>query len=219
MNIAVKGSPERSAELNQVLSSVGLNFTRLESTKNIHSANYDVIFDLNFDDDQSGLEDYELLDGRSILILSSVKIQLDAFVPKHLHSSVAGINALQTFLSRPSVEYCVLSEEFDHDVFSKLGWTNINKVDSRVGLVSPRVVMMIINEAYYTLQEGTADRKDIDLGMKLGTAYPKGPFEWAEQIGIKDVFEVLDALYSDTRDERYKICSKLKTEYIQNKQK
>ncbi|HEY1044812.1 MAG TPA: 3-hydroxyacyl-CoA dehydrogenase family protein [Bacteroidia bacterium] len=219
MNIAVKGSPERSAELNQVLSSVGLNFTRLESTKNIHSANYDVIFDLNFDDDQSGLDDYNQLNGQTLLFLSSVKVQLDAIIPKHLFSRVAGINALQTFLLRPSIEYCILSEEFNQTVFSQLGWSNANKVDSRVGLVSPRVIMMIINEAYYTLQEGTADRNDIDLGMKLGTAYPKGPFEWAEQIGIKDVFEVLDALYSDTRDERYKICSRLKTEYIQNKQK
>lgn len=219
MNIAVKGSPERSAELNQVLSSVGLNFTRLESTKNIHSANYDVIFDLNFDDDQSSLVDYAQLNGQSVLLLSSVKIQLDACIPQHLFSKVAGINALQTFLSRPSIEFCTLSDEFDPSVFTNLGWTGANQVDSRVGLVSPRVVMMIINEAYFTLQEGTANRADIDLGMKLGTAYPKGPFEWAEQIGIKDVFEVLDALYSDTKDERYKICSKLKTEYIQNKQK
>jgi 3-hydroxybutyryl-CoA dehydrogenase len=75
---------------------------------------------------------------------------------------------------------------------------------------------MIINEAYYTVQEGTACRTDIDLGMKLGTAYPKGPFEWSEEIGIDHVYETLEALYQDTKDERYKICPLLKTEYLQS---
>ena len=72
----------------------------------------------------------------------------------------------------------------------------------------------LINEAYYTVQEGTASKKDIDLGMKLGTAYPKGPFEWSQEIGLDHVYETLDALYQDTKDERYKIASLLKTEYF-----
>jgi 3-hydroxybutyryl-CoA dehydrogenase len=55
--------------------------------------------------------------------------------------------------------------------------------------------------------------------MKLGTAYPHGPFEWAEMIGIKHVFEVLNALYLDTHDDRYKICSLLKTEYLNSQAK
>jgi len=87
-------------------------------------------------------------------------------------------------------------------------------VESRVGLVTPRVVFMIINEAYYTLQEGTASKEDIDAGMKLGTNYPYGPFEWAEKAGIQNVYETLHALYEDTREERYKICPLLKTAYL-----
>lgn len=75
---------------------------------------------------------------------------------------------------------------------------------------------MIINEAYFTVQEGTASKTDIDLGMKLGTAYPKGPFEWCEEIGIANVYETLAALYEDTGDERYKICPMLKTEYLKS---
>jgi 3-hydroxybutyryl-CoA dehydrogenase len=50
--------------------------------------------------------------------------------------------------------------------------------------------------------------------MKLGTAYPKGPFEWSQEIGLDHVYETLDALYQDTKDERYKIASLLKTEYL-----
>jgi 3-hydroxybutyryl-CoA dehydrogenase len=73
---------------------------------------------------------------------------------------------------------------------------------------------MIINEAYYTVQEGTATRADIDLAMKLGTNYPYGPFEWCERIGLEHVYHLLEAVYDDTKDERYKIAPLLKKEYL-----
>ena len=216
MNIAVKGSQERTIELDGILTSVGLSFTRLESTKNIHSSKFDLIFDLNFDDDASSLSDYALLDASSLLLLSTVKIQLESVLPKAMWAHTIGINALPSFLKRNALEYCALSNELTDQKLSILPWKTLNKVDSRVGMISARVVCMVINEAYFTLQEGTADRIDIDLGMKLGTAYPYGPFEWCDMIGIQHVYEVLNALYLDTHDDRYKICSLLKTEYLKN---
>jgi len=87
-------------------------------------------------------------------------------------------------------------------------------VEDRVGMVTPRVICMIINEAYYTTMEGTATKEDIDLAMKLGTNYPFGPFEWALNIGVENVFELLEALYEDTKDDRYRICPLLKKEYL-----
>jgi 3-hydroxybutyryl-CoA dehydrogenase len=98
-----------------------------------------------------------------------------------------------------------------------LGYLNIEVVGSRVGLITPRVICMIINEAYYTVQEGTANREDINQAMRLGTNYPKGPFEWCDAMGLQNVYEVLEAMYSDTKDERYKICSLLKQEYLLGK--
>jgi 3-hydroxybutyryl-CoA dehydrogenase len=216
MNIAVKGSQERTIELDGILTSVGLSFTRLESTKNIHSSKFDLIFDLNFDDDASSLSDYALLDASSLLLLSTVKIQLESVLPKAMWAHTIGINALPSFLKRNALEYCALSNELTDQKLSILPWKTLNKVDSRVGMISARVVCMVINEAYFTLQEGTANRIDIDLGMKLGTAYPYGPFEWCDMIGIQHVYEVLNALYLDTHDDRYKICSLLKTEYLKN---
>lgn len=218
MNIAVKGSQERIEELNEILSSAGLSYTRVESTKNIHNGNFDIVFDLNFDDDTSSLSDYSELKTETVLFLSSVKIQLEAILPINLRSQSLGINALPTFLKRQSLEYCSFNNSFEELILS-LGWKKAFKTESRVGLVAPRVVFMIINEAYYTLQEGTANRQDIDLGMKLGTAYPFGPFEWCEMIGVKNVYQTLSALYDDTHDERYKICSMLKTEYLNSQAK
>ena len=77
-----------------------------------------------------------------------------------------------------------------------------------------RIISMIINEAYYTVMEGTATKEDIDTGMKLGTNYPMGPFEWAGKWGIANIYELLEAMYLDSKDERYKICPLLKQEYL-----
>jgi 3-hydroxybutyryl-CoA dehydrogenase len=73
---------------------------------------------------------------------------------------------------------------------------------------------MIINEAYLTVQEGTATREDIDIAMKLGTNYPYGPFEWCEKIGVQNVLAILNAAYADTKDERYKPSALLKKESL-----
>ncbi len=216
MKIAAIGTPARLEELNSILSTVGLTYTRLESTKNIHSLGYDCVFDLNFDDSFNGVDDYLLLPQNTLLFLSGVKLQIQKDLPKKLWSQTIAINALNSFLKRSSLEYATLIDGFDDACIKQLGWTDAHRVDSRVGLTSPRIVCMIINEAYFTVQEGTANQEDIDKGMKLGTAYPYGPFEWCNMIGVKDVYEVLDALFKDTSDERYKICSKLKTQYFES---
>jgi 3-hydroxybutyryl-CoA dehydrogenase len=119
-------------------------------------------------------------------------------------------------LNRDLLEVSVRVEADSSELqrISELLQTDFVVVADRVGLVTPRVICMIINEAYYTVQEGTATKMDIDIAMKLGTNYPLGPFEWAKKIGIENVYHVLDAVYQDTKDERYKICPLLKKEYL-----
>ena len=92
--------------------------------------------------------------------------------------------------------------------------TDYRVVADRVGLVTPRVICQIINEACFTVQEGTATMADVDLGMKLGTNYPHGPFAWANAIGVERVYAVLEALWQDTHDERYKVCPLLKRQAL-----
>ncbi|MEJ0057302.1 MAG: 3-hydroxyacyl-CoA dehydrogenase family protein [Bacteroidota bacterium] len=87
--------------------------------------------------------------------------------------------------------------------------TKFAVVADQVGLVTPRVICMIINEAYYTLEEGTAIREDIDQAMRLGTNYPYGPFEWCDRIGKENVCRLLTAVFADTKDDRYKTCLEL----------
>ncbi len=128
--------------------------------------------------------------------------------------SFFGFCGLPTFVNRSVLEASVCAKKSKpqlENICSELV-TDFVCVEDRVGLVTPRVICMIINEAYYTLEEGTASRDDIDLAMKLGTNYPFGPFEWAKHIGIINVIELLDAVYRDTSDDRYNVCSLLRNE-------
>src|SRR5215210_6615846 len=66
--------------------------------------------------------------------------------------------------------------------------------------VALRVISCIVNEAFLTLQEGVATAEDIDRAMKLGANYPKGPFEWADEIGADRILETLEALRTTQGD-------------------
>lgn len=76
-----------------------------------------------------------------------------------------------------------------------------------VGLIVAPSVCMIINEAFFALQDGISSKQDIDIAMKLGTNYPFGPFEWGEKIGLKKVYSLLKAL--EQKEEKYKPCDSL----------
>ncbi len=153
------------------------------------------------------------------VLLNTCAISLVALAQSANHQlacTAFGFNGLPTMFNRQFLEVSVLRNT-DAAALKKICQelkTDYLLVDDRVGLVTPRVVCMIINEAYYTVQEGTASREDIDLAMKLGTNYPFGPFEWCEKIGLKNVYELLQAIYEDTKDERYKISALMRKEYL-----
>jgi 3-hydroxybutyryl-CoA dehydrogenase len=152
------------------------------------------------------------------LLIEASYLQLAAL--RHQYPDLAnplfGFCGLPGLLNRSLLEVS-LEQESDRPqldaLMQNLG-TDYAVVGDRVGMATPRIIAMIINEAYYTLQEGTASRADIDTSMKLGTNYPMGPFEWAQRWGVGRVYQLLHHVYEDTRDERYRICPLLKTEYL-----
>jgi len=72
------------------------------------------------------------------------------------------------------------------------------------GLVVMRTVAMIANEAFEAVLQGVAERSAIDKAMQFGVNYPRGPIEWAEQIGLPTVLSVLDSIHDLTGDPRYR---------------
>jgi 3-hydroxybutyryl-CoA dehydrogenase len=77
------------------------------------------------------------------------------------------------------------------------------------GMISARILAAIINEAWYTWEEGVSSKEDIDIAMKLGTNYPKGPFEWGDHIGLDRVLRLLERM--SLTDTRYAPAESLKT--------
>lgn len=75
------------------------------------------------------------------------------------------------------------------------------------GMIGPRVVAMIINEAYFALAENISTKEEIDIAMKSGTNYPYGPFEWCEKIGIEKIKNLLHHLRLENT--RYEIAPAL----------
>jgi 3-hydroxybutyryl-CoA dehydrogenase len=72
------------------------------------------------------------------------------------------------------------------------------------GLALGRIVCQVINESAFALGEGVGSAQDIDTGMVLGLNYPRGPLAWADEIGLDHVLTVLEALYEEYREERYR---------------
>jgi 3-hydroxybutyryl-CoA dehydrogenase len=87
--------------------------------------------------------------------------------------------------------------------FAALG-KHVAWVEDAPGLVLGRIVCQVINESAFALGEGVGGARDIDLGMVLGLSHPRGPFEWADSIGLDHVLTVLESLCEEYSEERYR---------------
>ena len=101
------------------------------------------------------------------------------------------------------------SAEAAQRFFATLGKHTI-WVGDAPGLVLGRIVCQVINEAAFALGEGVGSAEDIDAGMVHGLAYPRGILAWADAIGLDHVLTVLDGLYDEQREERYRAAPVLR---------
>ena len=90
-----------------------------------------------------------------------------------------------------------------------LGKTPV-QVNEAAGFVVNRILVPMINEGIFVYSEGVADIQGIDTAMKLGCNHPMGPLELGDYIGLDIVLAIMDVLYSETGDSKYRACPLLR---------
>ena len=150
--------------------------------------NTDAYIDLLFENEETRIKQLASVQ-TEIIVVNSV-------IVTGLPENFIRINGWPTFLKRSLIEASCKNEDMKtkvEKIFSsftkKIEWT-----PDIPGFLTTRVIAMIINEAYFALDEKVSTKEEIDLAMKLGTNYPYGPFEWSEIIGLKNIYSLLSEL-------------------------
>ena len=95
------------------------------------------------------------------------------------------------------------------DISVQLGKTPV-QVNEAAGFVVNRILVPMINEGICVYEAGVSDIAGIDTAMKLGCNHPMGPLELGDYIGLDIVLAIMDVIYNDTGDSKYRACPLLR---------
>ena len=207
MKAAILGSPEVQKKMQAKLIASGLQLIFADSVENLlKETSADIFFDFGFQMKQERINMLSSLLPRPVFV-NSVIHTLD-----QIGYPLIRINAWPTFFEREIWEIAVNTKPAAESAISFFEKANLNFqiIPDITGMISPRIIAMIINEAYYTVQDNVSSKDEIDTAMKLGTSYPFGPFEWSQKIGLKKIYELLLAL--EKNDPGYTIATLLAKE-------
>lgn len=84
------------------------------------------------------------------------------------------------------------------------------EINEAAGFAVNRLLITMINEACYEVMEGVASVADIDTAMKLGCNHPMGPLELGDYIGLDICLAIMDVLYNEFEDSKYRACPLLR---------
>ena len=142
----------------------------------------------------------------SITKLAAVTGRADRFIGMHFFNPVplmALVEIIRGLQTSDAAHAAV------HAMAQTLGKTPIT-VKNAPGFVVNRILVPMINEAFFVLSEGLATAEDIDAGMKLGCNQPIGPLALADMVGLDVCLAVMDVYLSEFGDSKYRACPLLK---------
>jgi 3-hydroxybutyryl-CoA dehydrogenase len=140
------------------------------------------------------LPEEELLKDAPALAVLNKPVFANAVITtfEQLPQTFIRINAWPGFLQRSIIEVATNGNNLEaaEKTLQALNW-KFQPVADIPGMITARTIAMIINEAYFALEDEVSTKAAIDIAMKLGTNYPLGPFEWSQEIGLKKVYDLL----------------------------
>ena len=138
--------------------------------------------------------------------LAAVTQRADRFIGMHFFNPVpmmALVEIIRGLQTSDSTHAAV------HALALALGKTPIT-VKNAPGFVVNRILVPMINEAFFVLAEGLASAEDIDAGMKLGCNHPIGPLALADLVGLDVCLAVMNVYFNEFNDSKYRPCPLLK---------
>ena len=142
----------------------------------------------------------------SITKLAAATQRPDRFIGMHFFNPVPMMALVEIIRGLQTSD---ATHEAVQSMAKALGKTPIT-VKNAPGFVVNRILVPMINEAFFVLAEGLATPEDIDAGMKLGCNQPIGPLALADMVGLDVCLAVMDVYLSEFGDSKYRACPLLK---------
>ncbi len=142
----------------------------------------------------------------SITKLAAATRRADRFIGMHFFNPVPMMALVEIIRGLQTSD---ATHDLVRELAVRLGKTPIT-VRNAPGFVVNRILIPMINEAFFVLAEGLATAEDIDAGMKLGTNHPIGPLALADLIGLDVCLAVMNVYFEEFADSKYRPCPLLK---------
>ncbi len=142
----------------------------------------------------------------SITKLAAATSRADRFIGMHFFNPVPMMALVEIIRGLQTSD---ATHDAVHAMAKMLGKTPIT-VKNAPGFVVNRILVPMINEAFFVLAEGLATPEDIDAGMKLGCNQPIGPLALADMVGLDVCLAVMEVYLSEFGDSKYRACPLLK---------
>ena len=142
----------------------------------------------------------------SITQLAAVTARAERFIGMHFFNPVPLMALVEVIRGLQTSD---ATHDAVHELALRLGKTPVS-VKNAPGFVVNRILVPMINEAFFVLAEGVASAEDIDAGMKLGCNHPIGPLALADMIGLDTCLAIMNVFFDEFHDSKYRAAPLLK---------
>lgn len=144
--------------------------------------------------------------GLSVTEIAAATERADRFIGSHFFNPVPVMKLVEIIRGYDTSE---VTYKVAKQLCGDIGKTTITVNEAPLFCVN-RILIPMLNEAMFVLSEGIATKEDIDTGMMLGTNQPIGPLALSDLIGLDTLMMVMETLYNETSDSKYRPCPILK---------